>query len=39
MEVLVLGVFPRRRKLDHLHRKQIIELNFYMPELKKMPGK
>ena len=35
MEVLVLGVFPRRRKLDHPHRKQIIELNSYMPELLK----
>jgi len=35
MEVLVLGVFPRRRNLDHPHRKQIIELNSYMPELLK----
>ncbi len=33
MEVLVLGVLPRRRKLDHPHRKQINELNSYLPEL------
>ncbi|MCH2183392.1 MAG: GDSL-type esterase/lipase family protein [Mariniblastus sp.] len=33
MKILVLGVFPRRRKLDHPHRKQIIELNGYLPEL------
>ena len=33
MEVLVLGVFPRRRNLDHPHRKQINELNSYLPEL------
>ena len=35
MKVLVLGVFPRRRNLDHPHRKQIIELNSYLPELLK----
>jgi beta-glucosidase len=35
MEVLVLGVFPRRRELDHPHRKQIIELNSYLPDLLK----
>ena len=35
MEVLVLGVFPRRRNLDHPHRKQINELNSYLPELLK----
>ncbi|MCP4196987.1 MAG: hypothetical protein GY762_07525, partial [Proteobacteria bacterium] len=35
MNVLVLGVFPRRRNLDHPHRKQIIELNSYLPELLK----
>jgi len=35
MEVLVLGVFPRRRNLDHPHRKQINELNAYLPELLK----
>ena len=34
-KVLVLGVFPRRRKLDHAHRKQIIELNSYLPALLK----
>jgi len=39
MEVLVLGVFPRRRNLDHAHRKQINELNSYLPEfLKDMQG-
>ena len=39
MKVLVLGVFPRRRNLDHPHRKQIIELNSYLPELlKNMKG-
>jgi len=31
----VLGVLPRRRNLDHPHRKQIIELNSYLPELLK----
>ncbi len=35
MKVLVLGVLPRRRNLDHPHRKQIIELNSYLPELLK----
>ncbi|MEM7475882.1 MAG: GDSL-type esterase/lipase family protein [Planctomycetota bacterium] len=35
MEILVLGVFPRRRNLDHPHRKQIIELNSCLPELLK----
>ncbi len=34
-KILVLGVFPRRRQLDHAHRKQIIELNSYLPELLK----
>ena len=32
-KVLVLGVFPRRRELSHPHRKQIIELNSYLPDL------
>jgi beta-glucosidase len=35
MKILVLGVFPRRRNLDHPHRKQIIELNSYLPNLLK----
>tara|TARA_B100001758_G_scaffold244658_1_gene256347 strand:- start:1220 stop:1990 length:771 start_codon:yes stop_codon:yes gene_type:complete len=35
MEILVLGVFPRRRNLDHPHRKEIIELNSYLPSLVK----
>ena len=35
MKVLVLGVFPRRRQLNHAHRKQINELNSYLPELLK----
>jgi len=35
MKVLVLGVFPRRRKIDHPHRKQIIELNSRLPALLK----
>ena len=35
MNVLVLGVFPRRRKLDHPHRKQINKLNSYLPDLLK----
>ena len=35
MEVLVLGVFPRRRNLDHPHRKEIGELNSYLPQLLK----
>jgi len=33
MEILVLGVFPRRRHLDHPHRKEIIELNSCLPDL------
>ena len=33
MEILVLGVFPRRRKPDHPHRKQINGLNSYLPAL------
>jgi beta-glucosidase len=35
MNILVLGVFPRREQLDHPHRKQIIELNSYLPDLLK----
>jgi len=35
MEVLVLGVLPRRRNLDHPHRKRIIELNALLPDLLK----
>lgn len=35
MKILVLGVFPRRAKLDHPHRKQIIELNTYLLDLLK----
>ena len=35
MDVLVLGVLPRRRKLDHPHRKRIIELNSILPDLLK----
>ena len=35
MKILVLGVFPRRPNLDHPHRKQIIELNAYLPDLLK----
>jgi lysophospholipase L1-like esterase len=35
MKILVLGVFPRRANLDHAHRKQIIELNSYLPDLLK----
>ena len=35
MKILVLGVFPRRQNLDHPHRKQIIELNSYLPDLLK----
>lgn len=39
MKVLVLGVFPRRRNFDHPHRKQIMELNSYLPErLKDIKG-
>ena len=37
-EILVLGLLPRRREITHPHRKQIIELNSYLPELlKDMP--
>ncbi len=35
MKILVLGVFPRRRKLDHPHRKQVMELNAALPGLLK----
>jgi beta-glucosidase len=35
MKILVLGVFPRREQLNHPHRKQIIELNSYLPDLLK----
>ncbi len=35
MEVLVLCVFPRRRRPSHPHRKQINELNSYLPDLLK----
>ena len=34
-EILVLCVFPRRRQPDHAHRKQIVELNSYLPGLLK----
>jgi lysophospholipase L1-like esterase len=34
-EILVLGVFPRRHEPTHPHRKQIVELNSYLPELLK----
>ncbi len=34
-EILVLAVFPRRREADHPHRKEIVELNSYLPELLK----
>ena len=34
-KILVLGVFPRRRKITHPHRKQIIELNGYLPGMLK----
>ena len=33
MKILVLGVFPRRRQPDHPHRKEINELNSYLPGL------
>ena len=33
MKILVLGVFPRRREASHAHRKQIDELNSYLPVL------
>ena len=35
MRILVQGVLPRRRQLDHPHRKQINELNSYLPALLK----
>ena len=35
VKILVLGVFPRRRKLDHPHRKQVMELNAALPSLLK----
>lgn len=34
-EIVVLCVFPRRRKPDHPHRKEIVELNSYLPDLLK----
>lgn len=34
-EILVLGLLPRRREMSHPHRKQIAELNSYLPELLK----
>jgi len=34
-KILVLAVFPRRREPDHPHRKEINELNSYLPELLK----
>lgn len=33
MQVLVLGVFPRRREASHPHRKEIVELNAALPAL------
>ena len=35
MEILVLGIFPRRRKIDHPHRKRIIQFNAMLPGLLK----
>ena len=35
MKVMVLGVFPRRREARHPHRKEITELNSYLPGLLK----
>jgi len=35
MKILVLGVFPRRREATHPHRKEIVELNSYLPKLLK----
>ena len=35
MDVLVLGIFPRRQNLDHPHRKRINQLNAMMPGLLK----
>ena len=34
-EILILGLLPRRREISHPHRKQIIELNAYLPKLLK----
>lgn len=34
-EILVLGLLPRRREMSHPHRKQIVELNSYLPKLLK----
>lgn len=36
MKILVLGVLPRRREPTHPHRKQIVELNSYLPDLLKV---
>lgn len=33
MQILVVGVFPRRRSPDHPHRKQIVQLNSCLPDL------
>ena len=33
MKTIVLAVFPRRRQADHPHRKEIDELNSYLPAL------
>ena len=35
MQVLVLGVFPRRREASHPHRVEIVELNAALPALLK----
>ena len=35
MKILVVAVFPHRRELTHPHRKEIIELNSYLPKLLK----
>ena len=35
MKILVLGVFPRREQPNHPHRRQIVELNSYLPDLLK----
>ena len=37
-KILVLGVLPRREKPDHGHRKEIVELNSYLPNLLKGIG-
>lgn len=34
-KIVVLAVFPRRNEPDHKHRKQINEVNSYLPELLK----